>query len=203
MDARPADPGAVPADEQGLLAAVRAVAAALVRTRAALAGRVRRLLTRRHRGVRDPLLGVRSVPAARRLADRCVPGRGARPCRGARVVPGRVGAPATARRAALTRRGRPRHGVSMTAGTAERRARGRSSLRTGFVYALKVFLGVRIGLFVLGLLSPGLFPPIDPVSVPGWPARPLPDPRWHNLFTVWERFDGLWFLRIADAGYRK
>jgi hypothetical protein len=77
-----------------------------------------------------------------------------------------------------------------------------ASLRDGFVFALKVFLGVRIGLFVLGLLSPGLFPPLDPVSVPGWPATPLPDPGWHNLFTVWERFDALWFLRIADQGYR-
>jgi hypothetical protein len=63
-------------------------------------------------------------------------------------------------------------------------------------------VGVRIGLFVLGLLSPGLFPALDPVSVPGWPARPLPDPGWHNLFTAWERFDTLWFLRIADGGYR-
>jgi hypothetical protein len=65
-----------------------------------------------------------------------------------------------------------------------------------------VYVGVRIGLFVLGLLSPGLFPALDPVSVPGWPARALPDPGWHNLFTAWERFDTLWFLRIADGGYR-
>lgn len=77
-----------------------------------------------------------------------------------------------------------------------------SSLRGAFLYALKVFMAVRIGLFVLALLSPGLFPPIDPVSVPGWPARPLPDPGWHNLFTAWERFDALWYLRIADRGYR-
>ncbi|HEX5949643.1 MAG TPA: mannosyltransferase family protein [Actinomycetota bacterium] len=77
-----------------------------------------------------------------------------------------------------------------------------SRLRSAFVYALKVFVGVRIGLSVLALLSPGLFPPIDPVSVPGWPARSLPDPGWHNLFTVWERFDALWYLRIADEGYR-
>lgn len=77
-----------------------------------------------------------------------------------------------------------------------------SSLRSAFGYSLRVFLGVRIGLFVLGLLSPGLFPPIDPVSVPGWPARALPDPGWHVLFTAWERFDALWFLRIADEGYR-
>jgi hypothetical protein len=86
--------------------------------------------------------------------------------------------------------------------TTTRRAGGGGGLRTGFVFALKVFLGVRVGLFVLGLLSPGLFPPLDPVSVPGWPARPLPDPGLHNLFTAWERFDGLWFLRIADEGYR-
>lgn len=77
-----------------------------------------------------------------------------------------------------------------------------ASLREGFVFALRVFLGVRIGLLVLGLLSPGLFPALEPVSVPGWPATPLPDPGWHNLFTVWERFDALWFLRIADQGYR-
>ncbi|HEU4355830.1 MAG TPA: mannosyltransferase family protein [Actinomycetota bacterium] len=77
-----------------------------------------------------------------------------------------------------------------------------SSLRSAFLYALKVFLVVRFGLFILALLSPGLFPPIDPVSVPGWPARPLPDPGWHNLFTSWERFDALWYLRIADRGYR-
>ena len=31
-----------------------------------------------------------------------------------------------------------------------------ASLREGFVFVLKVFLGVRIVLFVLGLLSPGL-----------------------------------------------
>ncbi len=72
------------------------------------------------------------------------------------------------------------------------------SLRT----VLPLFLGVRLALFVLGLLSPGLFPPLDPVSVPGWPARPLPDPGWHTLFTAWERFDALWFLRIAEDGYR-
>jgi Gpi18-like mannosyltransferase len=40
-----------------------------------------------------------------------------------------------------------------------------------------------------------------PVDVPGWPA-PQPGPGWHNLFTAWERFDALWFLRIAEEGYR-
>lgn len=89
--------------------------------------------------------------------------------------------------------------IAEAGGSARRRG---SSLRTAFVFSLKVFVGARLGLFVLGLLSPGLFPSLDPVSVPGWPARALPDPGWHNLFTSWERFDALWFLRIADEGYR-
>ena len=66
---------------------------------------------------------------------------------------------------------------------------------------LPTFLAVRLGTLVLGLLSVGLFPPLDPVSVPGWPAPPMPDPGWHALFTAWERFDALWFLRIAEHGY--
>ncbi len=80
-------------------------------------------------------------------------------------------------------------------------SRRRSDLRSGFGFCLRVFLAVRVGLFVLGLLSVGLFPPLDPVGVPGWAAHPLPDPGWHNLFTAWERFDALWFLRIAVGGY--
>jgi hypothetical protein len=39
-----------------------------------------------------------------------------------------------------------------------------------------------------------------PVNVPGWPASTI-TPGWHNLITAWERFDALWFLRIATAGY--
>jgi hypothetical protein len=39
-----------------------------------------------------------------------------------------------------------------------------------------------------------------PVDVPGWPAHAI-TPGWHNLVTVWERFDALWFLRIATSGY--
>ena len=49
-----------------------------------------------------------------------------------------------------------------SAGRESRGSRGHSSLWSGFLFALKVFLGVRIGLFVLGLLSPGLFPPLPP-----------------------------------------
>lgn len=77
--------------------------------------------------------------------------------------------------------------------------------RAGVVYSLKVFAGVRLGLFALAVVSVALLPlipPLRPVSVPGWVAHPMPDPGWHNLFTAWERFDGLWFLRIAAEGYR-
>ncbi len=77
----------------------------------------------------------------------------------------------------------------------------KAETRRAIRYCVGVFLGVRLGLFVLGLASVALFPPLQPVSVPGWPAHPLPDPGWHNLFTAWERFDGLWFLRIAAEGY--
>lgn len=78
----------------------------------------------------------------------------------------------------------------------------RTSRRAGLWFCIEVFVAVRLGLLVLGVVAVGLFPPLDPVSVPGWPARALPDPGWHNLFTAWERFDALWFLRIAAEGYR-
>jgi hypothetical protein len=69
-------------------------------------------------------------------------------------------------------------------------------------YSLTVFVVVRVALFVAGLVAVGAVHGLDPVSVPGWPAPPLADGGWHNLFTAWERFDSLWFLRIADGGYR-
>jgi hypothetical protein len=86
-------------------------------------------------------------------------------------------------------------------------------IREGVVYCLKVFIAVRVGLFVLALVSVALLPSAveirdaaslsipGPVGVPGWAAHPITH-GWHNLFTAWERFDALWFLRIADAGYR-
>lgn len=88
------------------------------------------------------------------------------------------------------------------AGAAASPADERRRIVDGIRYCVSVFLAVRVGLLVIGLIAPGLFPPLDPVSVPGWPARPLPDPGFHNAFTAWERFDALWFLRIADSGYR-
>jgi hypothetical protein len=76
------------------------------------------------------------------------------------------------------------------------------SRREGWRFCIEVFVVTRVGLLVLGLVSVALFTPLDPVSVPGWAAHPIPDPGWHNLFTAWERFDALWFLRIAAEGYR-
>ncbi len=74
--------------------------------------------------------------------------------------------------------------------------------REALGYSTRVFVASRLGLFVLAFVSVGLIEPLDPVSVPGWPAPALSGIGWHNLFVPWERFDALWFLRIADTGYR-
>jgi len=73
-------------------------------------------------------------------------------------------------------------------------------LRANVLYCLKVFVGVRIGLGILALLATALLVPNVATSVPGWPA-PVQTPGWHNIFTAWERWDALWFLRIATGGY--
>lgn len=80
----------------------------------------------------------------------------------------------------------------------------RSRLREGVVYCLKVFVATRVGLLILGFIGVGLFlsPPFPPYLVPDWPVRPIPDPGWHAIFTAWERFDALWYLRIATYGYQ-
>jgi Mannosyltransferase (PIG-V) len=87
--------------------------------------------------------------------------------------------------------------------TAEERTREqeRARIRRGLTYCLWVFLGLRVGLSVLALAGVGLLPEIrNSVGPPGWPASEV-TPGWHNLVTAWERFDGLWFLRIATEGY--
>jgi hypothetical protein len=81
------------------------------------------------------------------------------------------------------------------------RAQEHRRLRRGFAYCLWVFLGLRVGLSVVALAGVGLLPDIhNAVGPPGWDPAPV-TPGWHNLVTAWERFDGLWFLRIATAGY--
>jgi hypothetical protein len=77
----------------------------------------------------------------------------------------------------------------------------RARIRRGLGYCLWVFLGLRVGLSILALAGVGLLPGIDnSVGPPGWPASEV-TPGWHNVVTAWERFDGLWFLRIATGGY--
>jgi hypothetical protein len=82
-----------------------------------------------------------------------------------------------------------------------RRLSERARIRSGLRYCLWVFLGLRVGLTAVALAGVGLVPSIDNAVGPaGWPASEV-TPGWHNLATAWERFDALWFLRIATAGY--
>lgn len=88
---------------------------------------------------------------------------------------------------------------------------GRANIVRGLRYVLSVFLIARIGITVLAVVSVALLPafgPNDvkgipgPVDVAGWPAPPLaPALGWDNMATSFERFDALWFLKIASSGY--
>lgn len=80
------------------------------------------------------------------------------------------------------------------------RSGARTMLRRAAGHALAVFLAVRLGLALVAFAAVALLPPLDPVGPPGWPPPPG-EPGWHNLVTAWERFDALWFLRIATGGY--
>jgi hypothetical protein len=75
-------------------------------------------------------------------------------------------------------------------------------LRRGIGFCVLVFLALRVGVSLLAVVGVGLIPPLkEGVGVPGWPA-PLVSAGWHNALWAFERQDALWFLRIADAGYR-
>jgi Gpi18-like mannosyltransferase len=69
-------------------------------------------------------------------------------------------------------------------------------------YSLTVFAAARLALFVAALVAPAIVQPLPTQSVPGWHAPPVTGTGWAVMFTSWERFDALWFLRIADTGYR-
>ena len=69
-----------------------------------------------------------------------------------------------------------------------------------FRFCLLAFVGLRLAMLVVGVVSVALFP-AAPVGVSGWRAGPV-DLGWQHAFAAWERFDALWFLRIADGGYR-
>lgn len=88
----------------------------------------------------------------------------------------------------------------------------RDRVRRGLLYCLAVFLAVRVSLGLWATLASAVLPNPEPsaaeeagvpqpVDVPGWPA-PRITPGAHTVVTAWERFDALWFLRIADDGYR-
>ena len=73
--------------------------------------------------------------------------------------------------------------------------------RSGLWYCAKVFLVVRIALLVVGFIGVSIIPARAQVSVPGW-EDDVYTPGAHNLVTSFEQQDALWFLRIADDGYR-
>lgn len=74
-----------------------------------------------------------------------------------------------------------------------------SQRRSDIWYCLRVFLGVRAGLWLLGLVAVAVLPANEHTSLPGWQL--IEGPGWSNLFTAWERWDALWFLQIATQGY--
>ena len=79
---------------------------------------------------------------------------------------------------------------------------GEVRLRDGIRYCVLVFLTLRVAISLLSVLGVGLVPLLKPgVGVPGWPA-PAVTSGWHNALGALERQDALWYLRIADTGYR-
>ena len=72
-------------------------------------------------------------------------------------------------------------------------------LRRAAVYCVSVLLLSRVGLTVVSLLA-GRLHGSGPVGVPGWPA-PNAQGVAELVGTALERWDALWFLRIAADGY--
>jgi hypothetical protein len=74
-------------------------------------------------------------------------------------------------------------------------------LRDGLRDSLLVFVGVRIGFSLLGLVAVGVIAPRQGTPmVDGWPIAPVTY-GWELLFTAAERQDAAWFLAIATRGY--
>ncbi len=71
----------------------------------------------------------------------------------------------------------------------------------GTAYCAAVWLGVGIIVWLLALWGPALLEDNRGQGVPGWPPpRPASTPA--ALGSALERWDGLWYLRIATDGYR-
>jgi hypothetical protein len=77
-----------------------------------------------------------------------------------------------------------------------------SSRRRAAARCVVLWLGVGLAVSLLGLLGPALLPSNDGPGVPGWPPPPPPDSTFGALGSSLERWDGLWYLRIAEDGYR-
>lgn len=74
-------------------------------------------------------------------------------------------------------------------------------LREPVLFCLRVHVVARLALSALCVAAAALLPAQPAVGVPGWAA--VPSARgWANAVTGLERADGLWYLRIASAGYR-
>ena len=76
-----------------------------------------------------------------------------------------------------------------------------SNVRAGVTYCIKVFLALRIGLFILGFLAATTFPARTIVTAPEWPQQPV-SPGLTNIVTSFERQDATWYLQIATTGYK-
>ena len=74
-------------------------------------------------------------------------------------------------------------------------------LHDGLRDSLLMFLAVRIGFSLLGVVAIGVIAPREgPPAVVGWPIAPVTT-GWHTLVTAAERQDAAWFLAIATRGY--
>ncbi|MBA2312522.1 MAG: glycosyltransferase family 39 protein [Actinobacteria bacterium] len=75
-----------------------------------------------------------------------------------------------------------------------------SEFRNALSYCVRVFLGVRAGLVAVAMLGAVLVPFNQAAGVPGWPA-PVSSVGIDRVVTSFERWDALWYLRIASDGY--
>ena len=80
------------------------------------------------------------------------------------------------------------------------RSRAATPTRDVVRFCVLAFLALRAATLVAALLAHA-FATLPAQGVPGWAAPPI-HPGWDGIFAAFERFDALWFLRIADAGYR-
>jgi hypothetical protein len=90
--------------------------------------------------------------------------------------------------------------VAARRGRARSAARSNTPTREVVRFCVLAYLALRVATLVAALAA-SAFPALMSQSVPGWAAPPV-HPGWTGLFSAFERFDALWFLRIAASGYR-